>query len=363
MSRLKKPRICLIYTGGTIGMRRLPNGVLRSPEDPTTFLKISPEMSEIVNFDFVPLMTKDSTNINPNDWTVIAKAIYERRHDGYDGFLVAHGTDTMHFSASAVAFSLGKNLNFPVVFTGAQTIPEIHHGDARVNLLRACKVAGTTDIAEVVISFGDYVFRGCRAQKKDERRFDAFESPACPPLAFITEEIIPHAWAKSKNLATDREDIVLESEFSPGVLQVSLIPGLEPEMLLPTIESGICKGIILQSFGAGNVPNREPYSFMEFIQHAKQLNIPTIITSQFPANATLHTSYEPGRDAIAAGAIPTGNMTASCAAAKFRWVLAKVDKMIASKEIDQNKKIPKVNEIMQTVFINEMDISGEPLES
>jgi L-asparaginase/Glu-tRNA(Gln) amidotransferase subunit D len=110
-------------------------------------------------------MNKDSTNMNPGDWEDIAEAVYRRRNAGYRGFVIAHGTDTMHFSASAVAFALGKNLNFPVVFTGAQTAPDIPHGDARVSLLRAFKVA-LTDLAEVVICFGDFVFRGCRAQKK-----------------------------------------------------------------------------------------------------------------------------------------------------------------------------------------------------
>ncbi len=113
-------KICLIYTGGTIGMHRDVNGVLRPPENPEDFLHLAPEL-DTSEFDFVPLLNKDSTNMIPADWTAIAEAIYERRKEGYIGFVVAHGTDTMHFSASAVALALGSNLNFPVVFTGAQT--------------------------------------------------------------------------------------------------------------------------------------------------------------------------------------------------------------------------------------------------
>lgn len=183
----KKPRICLIYTGGTIGMIGTKDG-LRPPEDASDFLKIAPELEELVKIEFVPLLNKDSTNMNPSDWEKMARAVYERKDDGYNGFVIAHGTDTMHFSASALAFALGRNLNFPVVFTGAQTTPRVLHGDARINLVRACKVA-LESLAEVVVSFGDFVFRGCRAQKKDEKKFDAFESPAFPPLAYITETI------------------------------------------------------------------------------------------------------------------------------------------------------------------------------
>lgn len=329
-------------------MQRDAEGTLRPPENPDTFVNIAPEIKSLAEFDFVPLMNKDSTNINPADWSVMAAAIHERSYRGYDGFVVAHGTDTMHFSASAVAFALGKEINFPVVFTGAQTAPDIAHGDARVNLVRAFKVA-SMELAEVVICFGDYVFRGCRAQKKDERRFDAFESPAVFPLAYITEEILLSPWAK-KRTQSDRP-LDFQPDFAPGVFQVSLIPGLEPKLLAPLLDLPDCKGIVLQSFGAGNVPSESPFSLTEFIQEATDLGKPVLITSQFPANATLHTAYEPGRKAIQAGAIPTGNMTSACATAKFRWVLAQVDRL----KLDNGKRRAKIASMMATAMIEELD--------
>jgi L-asparaginase len=349
----KKPKICLIYTGGTIGMRRMEDGTLKPPDDPKDFLRVAPELEDVVEFDFVDLMSKDSTNVNHHDWVKMANAVYERKDAGYKGFVIAHGTDTMHFSASAAAFALGPNLKFPVVFTGAQTIPEVQHGDARVNLLRACKVA-VEDIPEVVISFGEYVFRGCRAQKKDERRFDAFESPAYFPLAYITEDIIINPLVKQSDWRTGEESI-LKNEFSSGVLQISLIPGLEPELLRNCLEDPKCKGVILQSFGAGNVPNEEGFSFEGIISEATNMHKPVIITSQFPANATLHTSYEPGRAAIDAGAIPTGNMTAACAVAKFRWVLAQVDRMVGEGAVPLAGRVNKVREMMANAYVGEMD--------
>lgn len=352
---MSKPHICLIYTGGTIGMIRLSDGTLKPPEEGSEFLKLAPELKDIVDFTFFPIMNKDSTNLNPNDWTLIANSIYNHRNEGFDGFVIVHGTDTMHFSASAVSFALGGNLNFPVVFTGAQTIPEILHGDAKINLFRACKVA-SIDLAEVVISFGDFVFRGCRAQKKDERRFDAFESPSFPPLAYITEEIIDTGFSFNKE--NDRPDIELNAKFESNILQVSLIPGLEPEMIYPVLDSQRLNGLILQSFGAGNVPSESPFSFSELIQRATDLHTPVIITSQFPAGATLHTSYEPGRTAISVGAIPTGNMTASCATAKFRWVLADVESQISQGNVKEDQRIELVKKMMNTVFVGEMDIDN-----
>jgi L-asparaginase len=356
MSKQNKPKICLIYTGGTIVMERAADGVLRPPKNPTRkcVLDIAPEIEKLADFDFFLVANKDSTNMIPDDWKFIANEIFKRRNAGYDGFVVAHGTDTMHFSASAVALALGNGLNFPVVFTGAQTAPDIWHGDARVNLVRAFKVA-SKDIAEVVISFGDFVFRGCRTQKKDERRFDAFESPAFFPLAHITEDILisPHAFKRGDKTGV----IEFNDKFSDGIFQVSLIPGLEPDFLFSIIDNEKCNGIILQSFGAGNVPSEGAYSMTDFIEKSTKRGKPVLITSQFPANATLYTVYETGRIAFDAGAIPTANMTSACATAKFRWVLGQD----AVKDLEGMEKRDKIYEMMNKSYVGELTESENGL--
>lgn len=348
-----KNKICLIYTGGTIGMVRDNEGVLRPPCDPQDFLNVAPELGEIVEFDFIDLMNLDSTNLVPNDWTAMAKAVYERRNEGYSGFVIAHGTDTMHFSASALAFALGPKLNFPVVFTGAQTTPDVAHGDARINLIRAAKVA-QENIAEVTISFGDYVFRACRTQKKDEKRFDAFESPALYPIADITERIIVHPIAR-KIGHEEAGEIEICPDFADGILQINLIPGLKPEMLKPVLEQDQCQGIVLQSFGAGNVPDEGEYAFGDLIRFATSRNKPVIITSQFPANSTLETHYGPGVAAVAAGAIPTGNMTSAAATVKFRWVLARVNHELTEKKLSLADKLARIKQLMEDIYILEME--------
>jgi L-asparaginase len=350
----KKNKICLLYTGGTIGMQRR-QGVLTPPEDPGDFLKLAPELKSFACFDFFPLMNKDSTNINHQDWKIIAQRIYDGIQEGYSGFVIAHGTDTMHFSASAVAFALGKNLAVPVVFTGAQTIPEVPHGDARVNLIRAFMVA-QTDLAEVVISFGDFVFRGCRAQKKDERKFDAFESPSFYPIGYITENILLTGLARRRTDVVEKT-IDFKPYFAGGIAQFSLIPGLEPGLIETVVVSPQCRGIILQSFGAGNVPSDADFSVVEVIRLATSLDKPTIVTSQFPANSTLSTEYETGVAAVRAGAIPTGNMTSSCAAAKFRWVLASVEHDMDAGLVSPKLKLDEIRRRMQFVYVDEMDTS------
>ena len=351
----EKQRLCLIYTGGTIGMVQDEDGVLRPPEDPRDFLRIAPELDQFVTVGFVPLLNKDSTNMHPADWESIARAVFERRGEGYAGFVIAHGTDTMHFSSSAVSFAFGPKLDFPIVFTGAQTIADVPHGDARVNLVRACKVA-LTDLAEVVVSFGEYVFRGARVQKKDERRFDAFESPGYFPIGFITEEISLHPNAKRQNARTNLTTPDFQPYFREGILQVALIPGLEPELVLPSIQAKGCTGVILQSFGWGNVPDEEPFSFEAVIKTSvRDLNKPVIVTSQFPAGSTIGSAYAPGRKAVEAGAVPTGNMTSAAAGVKFRWVLAGIQREIDAGTLDEGEKIPEVQRRMARNYVQEMD--------
>lgn len=356
---MNKDRVCVIYTGGTIGMKKV-EGVLKPPDTADDFLEIAPELETFVDVELVQLLNKDSTNINTDDWIKIAKAIYDRRDDGFKGIIVAHGTDTMHFSSSAIAFALGKNLNFPVVFTGAQTIPSIPGGDARRNLVNACRVA-LTEIAEVVISFGDYVFRACRAQKKDEKKFDAFESPAYFPIAYITEtiDLQPIAYTKKSKPPEGMRLSDFKPYFESGILQVELIPGLEPKLIEPLLETELCKGIIFKSFGAGNVPDDDRYSFIPMIEKAvHEKGIPVIITSQFPANSTLDTDYAPGVRAKKAGAIATGNMTSAAAAAKFRWVLAQAN----MKKLPPEEKMDFVTRMMSTVFIGEMSTGLDSLD-
>jgi len=355
---VSRPRVCLIYTGGTIGMIRERRGkeyVLRLPEDPSGLLRrlrAEEEVRALADLDFVALLNKDSANIVPADWTKIAQAIYRRLDQGYRGFVITHGTDTLHFSAAALAFAFGDRLHLPIVFTGAQTIPEVAHGDARTNLLRAVKVAGE-DLAEVVVAFGDHIFRGCRVWKKDARRFDAFESPAECPVGSVTEEI---------RLATGRvrprrgrsEPLEFRPWFSDGLVQLALIPGLEPETLRPILHSEHCKGIVLQSFGAGNLPNQGIYSFTGFIREAVALAKPVIITSQLPAGSTLASPYVPGREALAAGAIPTGDMTNAAAIAKFRWVLHQVQEAIDGGNLAPADKLARIREMMGRVYVGEM---------
>lgn len=343
-------KLCVINTGGTIGMFETEEGVVRPPRDPAEFMERYSEIRELADIEFIQLFNLDSINVFPSEWVRIAEAIYHRRNEGFAGFVIAHGTDTMAFSAAAVAFALGEHLSFPVVFTGAQTTQDSRHGDARLNLYRACLVA-LEPIPEVVVCFGDHVFRGCRAQKKDERRFDAFESPTYPTLALITEGV--EVQQKHTRIRTDLlrklpepgRDIVLQASFAKRILQVDQMPGIEPEFFYPALRmqaqdgEPYCRGVILQTPGAGNIVTQEPYSFLPFVEEAVRKHIPVVVIGQYPAHPDTYQRFGPSMAPVRLGAIYAGHMTAAAATTKFRWLLAQADEEAKAGRLRPDQRI------------------------
>jgi L-asparaginase type I len=350
-----RERIFVLNTGGTVGMVR-KGGHVVPPENPEEFKQNYRELEEVARIDFKQHFNVDSINVYPSDWSAIAREIYERRNEGYSGFVVAHGTDTMAYTASAVAFALGENLRVPVVFTGAQTTPDVLHGDARVNLNRACRVA-LQPIPEVVIAFGAKVLRACRAQKSDDKDFEGFESPNYYPLAYITEEIELRK-ELLRVLPDEEKDIELRDRFADRVLLIQQYPGLPPDFfdnVLRELAAGhqdYCHGIIIQTLGAGNVATREPHSFIPFISEAIRCGVPVIVTSIYPPRPEGHTEYRTAVAPLEAGAIYAGNMTAAAALTKFSWVLAQAEEIAAG---NRKSQMRIVRRMMEKNYIGEIE--------
>ena len=188
-----------------------------------------------------------------------------------------------------------------------------------------------------------------RAQKKDDRRFDGFESPTYPPLAEITGEINVRR-ELLRPMPKSAKDIDLRDEFESSILIVPQFPGLEPdffEHLLQEYNGQLsCNGVIVQTLGAGNVASEPPYSFIPFVEQAYRQGIPVIVTSQYPPDPGTHTKYTPAEAPINAGAVHAGNMTQSAAVAKFRWVLANVQRRKAWNRMPSSEKRNLVSRLM-----------------
>ncbi len=292
-------------------------------------IRIVPSLKEMADVSFIELENLDSTNLNPNHWEKLILEI-QRIHDTVDAILITHGTDTMAYTASAVSLALGRGLKIPIVFTGSQ-LPLITFGtDARFNLENSMKTlieASRLGIAEVMVVFNDRVLRASRSIKTSEASFLAFDSPAFPYLARIDAvgiHFIKEAIKADTNISLD-----IKTGFQRGILAIELSPGLEPDIVLEILKSKKCHGLLLKSFGAGNVPTEGEYSLLPVIQEAvSALNLPVLISTKFVNGRTHMGIYETGKKALDAGAMPTGDMTDVMAQVKLMWALAQSPKSL-----------------------------------
>ena len=351
-SKKSKKKICLIFCGGTIAM--LPNkktGALEPAKSAKELLSLVPKVREIADVDIVELFNIDSTDITLMHWNQIAKEIYKRYHQ-YDGFLVTHGTDTMADTGSALAFAFGKNLNKPIVLTGAQSYPEAIGTDAKFNLENAFRVV-ISDTAEVMISFGHYVYRAVRAQKKHESDFNAFMSPAFPELAYIRGNIQWTFLAKRKT-ESNIPEIDFKPDFESEILTIKLNAAITPEMIDTLIGSHLIRALLFESLGAGNIPGR----YLPVVKKAVKLNLPVLIASPFIGGSTATAStYKLGLDALKAGVIATNDMTFTAAYVKLMWCLAQVKKKIKAKELKEENIILIVKKMFQTDYTGEVTLN------
>jgi L-asparaginase len=314
-----KPKIAIIFAGGTIGMIQDPKtGSLTPAKDGKFITEQIPELSAKINIDFLPVFNIDSSNMTPNHWKIIADKI-EEIYNQYDGFVVAQGTDTMSYSAAALSFAI-QDLSKPIVFTGS-IVPMSEIGaDGRNNLIYSCLVA-TLDIAEVCVVFGNKIIRGNRAKKNHESFVDVFHSPNFPLLGEIERPIRLNEWRQQRS----NKKPTFKPEFESNIRLIKLHPGFDPETFETHIEKNV-KGIVIEGYGPGNVPFLDN-SIIPKIEKLHAAGIPVIVTSQMEHSITNLDAYEAGFMAKQAGAISAQDMTTEATMAKLMWVLAHYKKI------------------------------------
>ncbi len=259
------------------------------------------------------LFNLDSSDMQPHHWVTLARTVHDALPH-YDGVVIVHGTDTMAYTASALAFLL-PGLDRPVVLTGAQKPLQDVRTDARANLVDACHVA-SLGFPEVGILFDSKLLRGCRATKLDAWGLSAFGSPSYPPLAElgIGVQLGPHVLPK-------RVQCPFDPRIEPRVLAVRIFPGLDPDLLLRALQTGV-RGMVIEAFGAGNIPVIER-SLVPVIETAAAQDIPVVLVSQCPRGTVDLGRYAGGAAARGAGAIGAGDMTTESALAKLMVTLGR----------------------------------------
>ncbi len=329
----RKPKILLLTTGGTITMLKSSNGALQPCEDAEKLIKAIPELSLLAEIEILPIVNIDSSNFTPQVWLKIAKAIFQRMKD-FDGFVVAHGTDTMCYTSAALSFML-QELNKPVVITGAQVPLEEIGSDGRSNLINAVRVA-ISDLAEVAVVFGSQIIRGTRAKKMSAFDMQAFVSVNDNPLGRIGLSI---KYDDSAHLRSKKKPL-LRPFLNDNVAMIPVYPGIKPEIIEYLAQNH--SGIVIEGYGAGNLPTDENINLIPAIKSAIERKVPVVVCTQCILGSTEMELYQVGRAALDVGAIPAMDMTPETSMVKLMWVLGQTD------------DIESIDSMMQKSFVGEL---------
>jgi glutamyl-tRNA(Gln) amidotransferase subunit D len=332
------PKVVIMSTGGTIASRvDYRTGAVRSALSASDLYGVVPELGDIARVDTQILFSLYSENITPKHWTEIAQAAAEHISRGVSGVIIAHGTDTMAYTAAALSFAL-QNLPVPVILVGAQRSSDRPSSDAATNLLGAVQTAAKAPFAEVVIAMHETVSdtaiainRGTKVRKCHTSRRDTFKPVNATPIARIKDqEIIMLTEDYKKRDSAKR--LVLKPKFSDKVALVKFHPGLNPEVINWYVERGY-KGMLLEGSGLGHVSK---YCF-NAIQNAVKHDVVVALASQCIWGRVNMNVYDTGRDLLTRGVIPLEDMFPETALVKLMWVLGQ------TQDSEEAKKLLKAN--------------------
>lgn len=339
-----RPKILIIYTGGTIGMIENPVTGSLEPFDFEYLIDNVPRIKrldyDIDSFQFeIPL---DSSAMTPSHWQDIAYTI-ECFYDDYDGFVVLHGTDTMAYTASALSYML-ENLRKPVVITGSQLpIGEVRT-DGEENLITSLQVAaqrtpeGKPMLEEVTILFENCLWRGNRATKYSADNFNAFKSSNFPRLAKIGMGIT----FRPEVLWRPKDDAPLSVHYGmdTNVMYLSLFPGITVDMLQHMFNTPGLKGVVMKTYGAGNAPTDS--RFLDVVRDAVKRGLVIVNISQCDNGMVDPHRYQTGNGLSDAGVISGHDLTSEAAITKLMFLFG------------QKYDVDDVKRLMETPLVGEM---------
>ncbi|WP_109435706.1 MULTISPECIES: asparaginase [Aquimarina] len=316
------PNILLIYTGGTIGMiKDFETGALIAFDFDELLLNI-PELKQLdCNIDTVSFSTPiDSSDMNVDRWKELGDVINEN-YENYDGFVVLHGSDTMSYTASAISFMF-ENLTKPIIFTGSQLPIGDLRTDAKENLITAVQISalqkkGKPVITEVGLYFEYKLLRANRTTKINAEHFEAFQSMNYPALV----ESGVHLKVNTTFLRTvnRRKKMVYHTHFDNDILILKMFPGINERILEDIFSSETIKGIIIETYGAGNTTTKK--WFIHLISATIKRGVPIVNVTQCAGGSVEMGKYDTSVALKKAGVISGKDITTEAAVAKLMYLL------------------------------------------
>ena len=338
------PKVSIISTGGTIASKvDYRTGAVKPALDAEDLYSVVPELAGVAEIKAKILFSIFSENIGPQLWPKIVEAVAEEVRAGADGVIIAHGTDTLGYTAAALSFAL-KGIPVPVVLVGSQRSSDRPSSDAATNLLSSAAIAGNAPFAEVVVAMHDWisdekvvVHRGTRVRKCHTSRRDAFRSVNARPLAYY-DLLHSSLQLNAEKYAQRRKgsEWSPKPQFDPNVALIRFYPGLSVGIIDWAMATGY-KGIVLEGSGLGHVGE----SLFPALERAVDEGIVVVMCSQCIWGTVHMDVYSTGRDLQRIGVIPMGDMLSETALAKMMWAFG------------QEKDPEKVKGIMVTNIADE----------
>ena len=305
-------KILFIATGGTIASKISDNG-LKPQISPQELLSYIPSIKGRCEIETCQLLSLDSSNMEPKHWSMIVECV-QKNYENYDGFVIAHGTDTMAYTAAALSYMI-QNSSKPIVITGSQKPIDLEITDAKTNLLDSFLYASDEKSQGVVIVFNGKVIAGTRAKKIRSKSYNAFDSIDFPVLAMIQDEQI----MRYIPMEEYREDVKFYAEMDENVFLLKLIPGIQPEILKYIFEN--YHAIIVESFGVGGIPKSIAEDFYGLCRQYPERII--VMSTQEAHEGSDMTVYEVGHEMKArCNFLESYDMTLESVIAKTMWMLA-----------------------------------------
>jgi glutamyl-tRNA(Gln) amidotransferase subunit D len=320
------PHVVIMSTGGTIASRvDYRTGAVRSAMSASDLYGVVPELADLARVDTEIVFSIYSENLRQQDWTTLAEKVAERISQGVDGIVIAHGTDTMGYTAAALSFAL-QNLPVPVILVGAQRSSDRPSSDAATNLIGAVKAAGEAPFAEVGLAMHEspsdiatVIHHGTKVRKCHTSRRDTFKSINGYPIARV-QNLIVTMMADTYQKRNPKRKLVLKPKFCSRVALVKFYPGMDPAVIDFYVDQGF-KGILLEGSGLGHVSK---FCF-DAVKRATSKGVVVALASQCIWGRVDMNVYDTGRDLLSFGVIPLEDMFPETGLVKLMWALGQTD--------------------------------------
>jgi len=312
------PKILLISTGGTIASKvDYRTGAVTPALSAAELNEAVPELAKIANIDSEVLFSEYSENLQPEHWLEIAKKLDSLANSDYTGIMIAHGTDTMHYTSSFLSFAL-SGFPIPIALVGSQRSSDRPSSDAALNLIATTKFLTESNVKGIFVvmhndSNDDTIVchKGTRVRKNHTSKRGAFETVGDNPAFIITENKI------EKNMDEEffkNPKYEPKLNLDPKVALVKYHPGYDPKQIKDLADLGF-GAIIFEGTGLGHVGN----TMYDVIKDAKEQGLFLGMTSQCLDGNVSMTVYDSGRDLLDLGVIPLENMIPETALVKAMW--------------------------------------------